>query len=219
MIEGVTFRVTHRTSLRETLEIETPPGRPNVPAKVEITPANSGYRLNILRRSPCPSIKATSSRCPSCLPERSTRRWRRSSQRGGGAGRSVTCTTSFGLGRDPSARPSSAGCWFSRSGTTSCSTGWGRDRSMPPRSWGISTPTDLRWEGIGLLTQPVEPARWLASVQDRYTFVTELDSAEVAISRMQPSGPVDGSATSAHPLEVGAVEAGGDPSTRRSCKG
>lgn len=33
-------------------------------------------------------------------------------------------------------------------------------------------------EEIGLLTQPVEPARWLAVVRDRYQFVVHLDDVE-----------------------------------------
>jgi len=37
-IESVTFHVTNRSALRGTLDIETPLGRPNIPAKVEVTP-------------------------------------------------------------------------------------------------------------------------------------------------------------------------------------
>ena len=34
----------------------------------------------------------------------------------------------------------------------------------------------------GLLTQPVDPAAWLARVRDRYQFVTELDAVESGVA-------------------------------------
>jgi len=41
-------------------------------------------------------------------------------------------------------------------------------------------------EDIGLLTQPVEPNRWLAAVRDRYGFVAALDATEVEVARCNP---------------------------------
>ncbi len=41
-------------------------------------------------------------------------------------------------------------------------------------------------EDIGLLTQPVEPAVWLAMVRDRYAFVTDLDNDEHRIAACNP---------------------------------
>ena len=41
-------------------------------------------------------------------------------------------------------------------------------------------------EDIGLLTQPVEPGRWLTAVRDRYGFVAQLDALETTISRCNP---------------------------------
>ncbi len=37
-------------------------------------------------------------------------------------------------------------------------------------------------EDIGLLTQPVDPAAWLARVRVRYRFVTELDDVEIGVT-------------------------------------
>jgi len=37
-IEGVTFAVTNRSALRGTLDIDTPLGRPDIPARIEVTP-------------------------------------------------------------------------------------------------------------------------------------------------------------------------------------
>jgi predicted nucleotidyltransferase component of viral defense system len=41
-------------------------------------------------------------------------------------------------------------------------------------------------EDIGLLTQPVEPAVWLARVRERYAFVTDLDDEEKQIAACSP---------------------------------
>lgn len=41
-------------------------------------------------------------------------------------------------------------------------------------------------EDIGLLTQPVEPRRWLDTVRDRYGFVADLDSTERQVARCNP---------------------------------
>ena len=41
-------------------------------------------------------------------------------------------------------------------------------------------------EDIGLLTQPVEPATWLAHVRARYAFVTDLDDEEKLIAACNP---------------------------------
>jgi predicted nucleotidyltransferase component of viral defense system len=41
-------------------------------------------------------------------------------------------------------------------------------------------------ENIGLLTQPVEPRRWLDAVRTRYRFLTEFDEIERDIIRCSP---------------------------------
>ena len=41
-------------------------------------------------------------------------------------------------------------------------------------------------EDIGLLTQPVEPAVWLARVRERYAFVTDLDIEEKRVAACNP---------------------------------
>jgi predicted nucleotidyltransferase component of viral defense system len=46
--------------------------------------------------------------------------------------------------------------------------------------------TRLPPEDIGLLTQPVEPKAWLASVRSRYQFVTALDDLEQKLAGCNP---------------------------------
>lgn len=41
-------------------------------------------------------------------------------------------------------------------------------------------------EDIGLLTQPVEPARWLATMRSRYAFLSMLDDVERRVARCDP---------------------------------
>jgi predicted nucleotidyltransferase component of viral defense system len=41
-------------------------------------------------------------------------------------------------------------------------------------------------EDIGLLTQPVEPSRWLPAVRARYAFVTALDPTEAEVAHCNP---------------------------------
>lgn len=41
-------------------------------------------------------------------------------------------------------------------------------------------------EDIGLLTQPVDPAAWLARVRTRYGFVTALDEVEKGVAICNP---------------------------------
>jgi predicted nucleotidyltransferase component of viral defense system len=47
-------------------------------------------------------------------------------------------------------------------------------------------PRLLLSEDIGLLTRPVEPQKWLAYVRARYAFVTELDEVELRVSQCNP---------------------------------
>ncbi len=44
----------------------------------------------------------------------------------------------------------------------------------------------VRAESIGLLTQPVEVSKWLATVQSRYRFITEFDDVESQIALCSP---------------------------------
>ena len=41
-------------------------------------------------------------------------------------------------------------------------------------------------EDIGLLTQPVEPSKWLAAVRARYGFVADLGTTEATVARCNP---------------------------------
>lgn len=62
------------------------------------------------------------------------------------------------------------------------------DRLDPPGFDPVAlvAPTDVRRmpsEEIGLLTRPLEPARWMERVATRYGFVAELDEAETQLAR------------------------------------
>jgi predicted nucleotidyltransferase component of viral defense system len=60
-------------------------------------------------------------------------------------------------------------------------------RPFDPRE--IVADVDIRQlppEDIGLLTQPVDPAAWLARVRTRYGFVTALDDVEKRVAACNP---------------------------------
>lgn len=47
-----------------------------------------------------------------------------------------------------------------------------------------ATTFDTGADGIGLLTQPVDPVTWLARVRSRYAFVISLDEVEKRVARV-----------------------------------
>ncbi len=186
-IDGVTFRVANRTSLRGTLEIDTPLGRPNIPAKVEITPrplwlppeyllpvalpVHNGYEF-AMPALPAPAFEEA-------LAEKLAA-WRRRRK----------IRDLYDL------------YWFGQSQFDEALV----RRILVLKVWhdvvtdGLGTaPFDgleivqdfdadrLPSEDIGLLTQPVEPNRWLASVRARYAFVAHPDPTEVEIARCTPA--------------------------------
>lgn len=185
-IEGVTFAVTNRTTLRGTLEIDTTLGRPGIPARIEISPrplwlpsdalepirlpVHDGYEFQ-LAALPAPALEEA-------LAEKLAA-WRRRRK----------IRDLYDL------------YWFGRSALNEALV----RRVLVLKVWhdvvddGLgAAPFDsaaiiqdfdadmLPPEDIGLLTQPVEPSRWLAVVRDRYAFVTDLDSTEAEVARCHP---------------------------------
>jgi uncharacterized protein len=185
-VEGVRFAVTQRTPLRGVLEIDTPLGRPGIPARIEVTPrplwlpceplapvslpVHRGYEF------PMPMLPAPA--LEEALAEKLAA-WRRRRKV-----RDLYDLYWFcqGVLDEPLVR-----------------------RVLALKVWhdvvvdGLGTaPFDpavivqdldagrLPPEDIGLLTQPVEPDRWLAAVRERYRFVTDLDETEVTVARCSP---------------------------------
>lgn len=64
-IEGVTFRVTKREALRGALDIDTPLGRPDIPAKIEITPRRLWLQRETLPPVPLPLHRGDEFEMPS----------------------------------------------------------------------------------------------------------------------------------------------------------
>lgn len=185
-IEGVTFAVTGRTALRGSLAVDTTIGRPDVPARIELTPrplwlpcdqlppislpVHAGYEFQ-MSALPVPALEEA-------LAEKLAA-WRRRRK----------IRDLYDL------------YWFGQSAF---------DESLVRRVLGLKVwhdivddglgvgpydpavivrdfdPDKLPSENIGLLTQPVEPRRWLAEVRARFAFVTALDATEVAVARCNP---------------------------------
>lgn len=186
-IDGVAFRVVDRTSLRGTLEIDTPLGRPNIPAKVEVTPRQLWLPPEYLLPVALPVHKGYEFAMPAlpapafeeALAEKLAA-WRRRRK----------IRDLYDL------------YWFGQSPFDEALV----RRILVLKVWhdvvidGLGTaPFDtqeivqdfdadrLPSEDIGLLTQPVEPNRWLASVRARYAFVAQPDPTEVEIARCTPA--------------------------------
>lgn len=185
-IEGVTFHVTNRTALRGSLDVETPIGRPDIPARVEITarplwlpcealvpipsPAHRGYEFE-LAALPAPAIEEA-------LAEKLAA-WRRRQKI-----RDLYDLYWFGRGALDEAlvrRILALKVWHDV-----VDDGLGTAPFDPAAIVQVFDAAKLPPENIGLLTQPVEPVRWLAEVRARYEFLVRLDSLEVEVARCNP---------------------------------
>lgn len=185
-IEGVTFRVADRTALRGSLDIETPIGRPDIPARVEITarplwlpckalvpipsPAHKGYEFE-LPTLPAPAIEEA-------LAEKLAA-WRRRQKI-----RDLYDLYWFGrraLDEALVRRMLVLKVWHDV-----VDDGLGAAPFDPAAIVQVYDAARLPPENIGLLTQPIEPDRWLAEVRARYEFVVRLDSTEVEVARCNP---------------------------------
>ncbi|HEV7761520.1 MAG TPA: nucleotidyl transferase AbiEii/AbiGii toxin family protein [Acidimicrobiales bacterium] len=182
----VRFEVTRRERLRGHLEIVTPLGRPNVPARVEISPrplwlpvdhrlpialpVHRGYEF-VLPRLPVPAAEEA-------IAEKLAA-WRRRRKM-----RDLYDLYWFGQGPLDEAlvrRLLALKVWHDV-----VDDGLGAGPFDPAVITGAVDASKLPTEEIGLLTQPVEPARWLAYVRERYCFALELDPTERWIARCNP---------------------------------
>jgi len=185
-IEGVTFHVTGRTALRGKLDIETPLGRPDIPARVEITPRPLWLPPQLLAPVPLPVHKGYEFPLPilpapaleEALAEKLAA-WRRRRKI-----RDLYDLFWFGQGALNEAlvrRILLLKVWHD---VVDDGLGSGPfDGAILVEDFDTDrVPT----EDIGLLTQPVEPRRWLDSVRERYAFVTNLDVDERQVARCNP---------------------------------
>lgn len=185
-IEGVTFHVADRTALRGRLDIESPLGRPDIPAKIEITPRPLWLPCEALAPIALPVHKGYEFLLPTlaapafeeALAEKLAA-WRRRRKI-----RDLYDLFWFGRGALNEAlvrRVLVLKVWHDV-----VDDGLGRgpfNGSTIVEDFDVDR---LPAEDIGLLTQPVEPRRWLEVVRARYVFVAELDSIEREVAQCNP---------------------------------
>lgn len=185
-IHGVTFSMTNRTALRGTLAIETTLGRPDIPARIEVTPrplwlpceplmpislpVHGGYEFP-LTAIPAPALEEA-------LAEKLAA-WRRRRKV-----RDLYDLYWFGQGvlkEKLIRRILVLKVWHDV-----VDDGLGAAPFDPAAIVQNFDADKLPPEDIGLLTQPVEPNRWLAAVRARYSFVADLDQTETLVARCNP---------------------------------
>jgi predicted nucleotidyltransferase component of viral defense system len=186
-IEGVTFKVTNRTALRGTLDIDTPLGRPDIPAKIEVTPRRLWLPCDALTPIALPVHRGYEFEMPAlpvpALEEALAEKlaaWRRRQKI-----RDLYDLFWFGQGVLNEAlvrRILVLKVWHDV-----VDDGLGAAPFDPTTIIRDFDAAKLPPEDIGLLTQPVEPDRWLAAVRSRYQFVTELDVTEIELAHCHPS--------------------------------
>ncbi|MEX0832421.1 MAG: nucleotidyl transferase AbiEii/AbiGii toxin family protein [Actinomycetota bacterium] len=182
----VRFSLAEREALRAKLVVDTPLGQPQIPARIEISPralwlptqltdpvalpVHAGYEFT-LPAIPAPALEES-------LSEKLAA-WRRRHKL-----RDLYDLSLFGRGSldEPLIRRLLVlKVWhdFVDDGLGS--------RPFDPGE--IVPDIDARRlppEDIGLLTQPVDPVAWLATVRTRFAFVTQFDEAEQRVARCNP---------------------------------
>ncbi len=185
-VHGVRFTVSERGYLRGRLDVDTTLGRPDVPAKIEITPrplwlpredlpwvplpVHKGYEFD-LPTLPAPALEEA-------LAEKLAA-WRRRRKM-----RDLYDLYWFGQGALNEAlirRLLVLKVWHD---VVEDQLGSGPfDPAVIVEDFDAS---DLPPEEIGLLTQPVEPAKWLSHVTQRFAFLRDLDESESGVTRCNP---------------------------------
>lgn len=183
---GVRCAVSGRDGLRGRLEIDTPLGRPDVPATIEVTPrplwlpcerrtpvglpVHKGYEFEPVTL-PVPALEEA-------LAEKLAA-WRRRRKM-----RDLYDLYWFGQGALNEMlvrRVLVLKVWHDV-----VDDGLGTAPFDPAEIVAAFDAEKLPPEEIGLLTQPVEPARWAAAVCDRYRFVVGLEDVEQKVARCNP---------------------------------
>jgi predicted nucleotidyltransferase component of viral defense system len=182
----VRFTLADRETLRAKLIVDTPLGQPQIPARIEISPrglwlptqfttpimlpVHAGYEFT-LPAIPAPALEES-------LSEKLAA-WRRRHKL-----RDLYDLNVFGRGSldEPLIRRLLVlKVWHDV-----VNDGLGTSPFDPAEIVAEIDARRLPSEDIGLLTQPVDPVAWLASVRARYTFVTDLDETEWGVARCNP---------------------------------
>ncbi|HTU38273.1 MAG TPA: nucleotidyl transferase AbiEii/AbiGii toxin family protein [Acidimicrobiales bacterium] len=182
----VRFSLTYRESLRARLVVTTPLGEPRIPARVEISPrplwlpteamtpialpVHGGYEF------PLPDIPAPA--LEESMAEKLAA-WRRRQKI-----RDLYDLYLFGQGalNEPLIRRLLVlKVWHDV-----VNDGLGSRPFDPAEIVAGIDANRMPSEDIGLLTRPVEPAKWMAHIRTRYVFVTNLDDEERSIARCNP---------------------------------
>jgi len=182
----VRFHVTDRSALRGRLEIETPLGTPDIPARIEVSPRPLWLPSSTATAIELPVHKGYEFTYPTipvpALEEAIAEKlaaWRRRKKI-----RDLYDLHWFGRGTldEPLVRRLLVlKIWHDV-----VDDGLGSAPFDPAAVVADIDVARLPPEDIGLLTQPVEPKVWLASVRSRYQFVTALDERERQIARCNP---------------------------------
>ena len=182
----VRFTLEDREELRAKLIVETPLGRPTIPARVEVSPrplwlptqamapvglaVHKGYEFT-LPAIPAPALEES-------LAEKLAA-WRRRRKL-----RDLYDLDYFGHGAldEPLVRRLTVlKVWHDV-----VNDGLGTKPFDPGEIIADTDGRGLESEDIGLLTQPVEPQKWLAYVGSRYAFVAALDPEEQRVATCNP---------------------------------
>lgn len=182
---GVRFRVEERELLRASLVVETPLGRPQIPARIEFSlrplwlpsrretpialPVHAGYEFSI-PPIPTPALEES-------LSEKLAAWRRRQKVR--------DLYDLFFFGRGALNEPLIRRLLVLKVWHDVVVDGLGSHPFDPEEIVADINTGRLPSEDIGLLTHPVDPAAWLAAVRSRFAFVTALDPVERRIARCQ----------------------------------
>jgi predicted nucleotidyltransferase component of viral defense system len=185
-IHGVGFHLADRTALRGRLEINTPLGRPDIRARIEVTPRPLWLSTERLSPIPLPVHQGYEFALPAlpapALEEALAEKlaaWRRRRKI-----RDLYDLYWFGQGALNEALVRHVLVLKVWHDVVNDGLGSG---PFDPAAIVADFDIDLLpAENIGLLTQPVEPRRWLDSVRDRYRFVADLDPTEREVARCNP---------------------------------
>ena len=182
----VTFQITHRSSIRGKLEIDTPLGRPSIAARIEATPrplwlppeplvpvalpVHSGYEFDI-PTIPAPAIEEA-------IAEKLAA-WRRRTK-------IRDLYDLYWYGQTAFNEPLLRRLLVLKVWHDTVDDRLGTAPFDPAELIANFDTHRLPSEDIGLLTQPVQPQRWLNHMTTRYSFITDLDDTERQLAACSP---------------------------------